>query len=159
MFFGLITHRTLGFNPEPTTVRNGRRFLYDAASFSAHGTVSCASCHLNGHRDGQAWDLGNPQGSVDTVNTITGPAGDHPMKGPMVTLTLQDIITHEPFHWRGDRDGIEQFESTFTNLLNHPNFAPPPTNVTSSSFGIVQSVQSAENSGNRTGQVSLRLDF
>ena len=52
-----------------------------------------------------------------------------------------------------------RLESTFTNLFNHPNFAPPPTNVTSSSFGIVQSVQSAENSGNRTGQVSLRLDF
>jgi carboxypeptidase family protein len=52
-----------------------------------------------------------------------------------------------------------RFESTFTNLFNHPNFAPPPTNVTSSSFGIVQSVQSAENGGNRTGQVSLRLEF
>ena len=39
-----------------------------------------------------------------------------------------------------------RFEATFTNLLNHPNFAPPPTNVTSSSFGIVQSVQTAENS-------------
>jgi Carboxypeptidase regulatory-like domain len=52
-----------------------------------------------------------------------------------------------------------RFESTFTNLLNHPNFAPPPSNVTSSSFGIVQTVQSAENSGNRTGQISLRLDF
>ncbi len=52
-----------------------------------------------------------------------------------------------------------RFEGTFTNLFNHPNFAPPPTNVTSSSFGIVQSVQSAENSGNRTGQFSLRLDF
>ena len=34
----------------------------------------------------------------------------------MVTLTLQDIIGHEPFHWRGDRDGIEQFSATFTNL-------------------------------------------
>ena len=52
-----------------------------------------------------------------------------------------------------------RLESTFTNLFNHPNFAPPPMNVTSSSFGIVQSVQSAENSGNRTSQVSLRLDF
>ncbi len=52
-----------------------------------------------------------------------------------------------------------RFESTFTNLLNHPNFAPPPTNVTASSFGVVQSVQPAENSGNRTGQLSLRLDF
>lgn len=52
-----------------------------------------------------------------------------------------------------------RFEGTFTNLFNHPNFAPPPTNVTSSSFGIVQSVQSVENSGSRTGQLSLRLDF
>jgi hypothetical protein len=52
-----------------------------------------------------------------------------------------------------------RFEGTFTNLLNHPNFAPPPTNVTSSSFGIVQSVQTAENSGNRTGQLGLRFEF
>ncbi|HKN74426.1 MAG TPA: TonB-dependent receptor [Candidatus Acidoferrum sp.] len=52
-----------------------------------------------------------------------------------------------------------RFEGTFTNLLNHPNFAPPPTNVTSSSFGIVQSVQTAENSGNRTGQFGLRFEF
>jgi hypothetical protein len=52
-----------------------------------------------------------------------------------------------------------RFEGTFTNILNHPNFAPPPTNVTSSSFGIVQSVENAENSGNRTGQLSLRIDF
>jgi len=52
-----------------------------------------------------------------------------------------------------------RFEATFTNLLNHPNFAPPPTNVTSSSFGVVQSVQTAENSGNRTGQLGLRIEF
>jgi hypothetical protein len=52
-----------------------------------------------------------------------------------------------------------RFEGTFTNLMNHPNFAPPPTNVTASSFGQAQSVQTAENSGNRSGQLSLRLDF
>jgi hypothetical protein len=52
-----------------------------------------------------------------------------------------------------------RFEGTFTNLLNHSNFAPPPTNITASSFGQVQSVQTAENSGNRTGQLSLRLGF
>src|SRR5208283_3591660 len=44
----------------------------------------------------------------------------HPMKGPMTTQTLQDIIGHEPFHWRGDRDGIEQFSQTFTNLQASP---------------------------------------
>jgi hypothetical protein len=34
----------------------------------------------------------------------------------MVTQTLQDIVGHEPFHWRGDRSGIEEFNGTFTNL-------------------------------------------
>jgi hypothetical protein len=52
-----------------------------------------------------------------------------------------------------------RFEGAFTNLLIYPNFAPPPTNVTSSSFGVVQSVQTADNSGNRTGQLGLRIQF
>jgi YVTN family beta-propeller protein len=106
----------VGFNPEPQTVRDGRHFLYDA-SLSSHGTVSCASCHQNGHRDGQAWDLGNPQGSVDTVNTVTGPAQVHPMKGPMVTQSLRGIIGNEPLHWRGDRAGLENFNPAFMSLL------------------------------------------
>ena len=40
----------------------------------------------------------------------------HTMKGPMTTQTLQDIIRHEPFHWRGDRDGIEEFAGAFNGL-------------------------------------------
>lgn len=53
-----------------------------------------------------------------------------------------------------------RFEGTFTNLFNHPNFAPPATDVTSpATFGVLTSVQTAENSGNRSGQLSLRLEF
>lgn len=53
-----------------------------------------------------------------------------------------------------------RFEATFTNALNHTNFAPPATNVSSpSTFGILQSAQTAEYGGNRTGQLALRLDF
>ena len=53
-----------------------------------------------------------------------------------------------------------RFEATFTNLLNHPNFAPPATDISSpSTFGQTSSVQTAENGGNRTGQLALRLDF
>jgi DNA-binding beta-propeller fold protein YncE len=40
----------------------------------------------------------------------------HPMKGPMTTQTLQDIIGKEPHHWRGDRDGIEEFAGAFHEL-------------------------------------------
>ena len=53
-----------------------------------------------------------------------------------------------------------RFEATFTNLPNHPNFAPPSVDVSApATFGKITSVQSAENSGNRTGQLALRLDF
>jgi hypothetical protein len=50
-------------------------------------------------------------------------------------------------------------ESTFTNLPNHLNYAPPSTDVTSSTFGKITSVPTAENAGNRTGQVALRIEF
>lgn len=53
-----------------------------------------------------------------------------------------------------------RFEATFTNVLNHTNFAPPATNFSNpSTFGILQSAQTAEYGGNRTGQLALRLDF
>ncbi len=59
------------------------------------------------------------------------------------------------------REGLKlRFEATFTNVLNHTNFASPSTNVSSpSTFGILTSAQTAENGGNRTGQLALRLDF
>jgi hypothetical protein len=53
-----------------------------------------------------------------------------------------------------------RFESTFTNLPNHLNYAPPATDVSSpSTFGKITSVQASENAGNRTGQLALRLEF
>jgi hypothetical protein len=53
-----------------------------------------------------------------------------------------------------------RFESTFTNVLNHTNFAPPATNISSpTSFGVLTAAQTAENAGNRTGQLALRVEF
>ena len=109
----------VGFNPEPDALRSGRRFLYDA-SLSAHGDLSCASCHENGHRDGLAWDLGDPQGQTQTVNG-GGPFPTqsvfHPMKGPMTTQSLRGITSTEPLHWRGDRAGLANFNPAFQSLL------------------------------------------
>ncbi len=58
-------------------------------------------------------------------------------------------------------EGIHvRFESTFTNILNHTNFAPPATQIdNTSTFGQLTAPQTAENAGNRTGQLALRLDF
>jgi hypothetical protein len=53
-----------------------------------------------------------------------------------------------------------RFESTFTNVLNHTNFAPPASSISSpETFGVLQSAQTAGQGGNRVGQVALRLDF
>jgi hypothetical protein len=53
-----------------------------------------------------------------------------------------------------------RFESTFTNVINRSNFAIPATDVSNpSTFGVLTSVQTANNAGNRTGQLALRLDF
>jgi hypothetical protein len=59
------------------------------------------------------------------------------------------------------REGVKlRFESTFTNVLNHTNYAPPASNISNpSTFGILQAAQTAGQNGNRTGQLALRMDF
>jgi hypothetical protein len=53
-----------------------------------------------------------------------------------------------------------RFEATFTNVLNHTNFASPSTDISNpSSFGALTTAESAESAGYRTGQLALRLDF
>ena len=85
-----------------------------------------------------------------------GNAGVGILQGPgtaAVSLGVaKSFVVTERIHAR--------FESTFTNVLNHTNFAPPATVVDSpSTFGALIGPQTAENAGNRTGQVALRLDF
>jgi YVTN family beta-propeller protein len=95
------------YNPEPASVTNGRRFLYDAAFTSSNGEASCSSCHIFGDFDSLAWDLGNPDDSVlNNPNPIRVPGPNpnfHPMKGPMTTQSLRGMANHGPMHWRGDR--------------------------------------------------------
>ncbi|MDO8706891.1 MAG: hypothetical protein Q7J84_18340 [Sulfuricaulis sp.] len=97
-------------NPEPVSVINGRRFLYDANLTSSNGEAACGSCHVDGDLDSLAWDLGDPLGSVlNNPGPFTiGPIGNpdfHPMKGPMTTQSLRGMANHGPMHWRGDRTG------------------------------------------------------
>jgi hypothetical protein len=53
-----------------------------------------------------------------------------------------------------------RFESTFTNVLNHTNFAPPATQIdNTATFGQLTAATTAENAGNRTGQFAVRVEF
>ena len=53
-----------------------------------------------------------------------------------------------------------RFEATFTNVINHTNYAPPSLNFGEpSSFGVLSAALPQGEGGNRTGQVALRVDF
>jgi Carboxypeptidase regulatory-like domain len=50
-------------------------------------------------------------------------------------------------------------EGTFTNVLNHTNLNDPLLDVTNPNFGKITSSRGSDFGGNRTGQVSMRLEF
>jgi YVTN family beta-propeller protein len=124
----LETARIPFFDPSPEVIRRGRKHLYDAHETSGTGLTACAACHVDARMDHLAWDLGDPSGAMKVVDNTQNLGASvpglnngfedwHPMKGPMLTQTLQDIIGKEPHHWRGDRDGIEEFSGAFIGLL------------------------------------------
>jgi YVTN family beta-propeller protein len=111
------------FDPTPTAIKIGRKQLYDTHKTSGLGQISCASCHVDARTDRLTWDLGDPAADQVTFapNNCDLFTNDeckdyHPMKGPMFTQTLQDIIGKEPLHWRGDKRGLEEFNGAFTAL-------------------------------------------
>ncbi len=115
----LEIERVAFHDPSPAAVRIGRKHLYDTHKSSGLGQIACASCHVDARTDRLAWDLGNPGGSVKAFdqNCLGGGCQAwHPMKGPMLTQTFQDIIGKEPLHWRGDRFGLEEFAQAFIGL-------------------------------------------
>ena len=50
-------------------------------------------------------------------------------------------------------------EGTFTNVLNHTNLADPVLDLTQSNFGQITQARGSDFGGNRTGQLSLRVEF
>jgi hypothetical protein len=50
-------------------------------------------------------------------------------------------------------------EGTFTNVLNHTNLSDPLLDVTNPNFGKITSARGSDFGGNRTGQISMRVEF
>ena len=131
-------------DPSSQTIKDGRRFLYDAIIGSGHGDAACSTCHVSGDRDGLAWDLGNPTGDMTPYSTANdnvrfivptlgvpmecdwtvcaAHVGFDPQKGPMTTQTLRGML--EPLHWRGDRPTFNQFNKAFPGLMGTDDIGP-----------------------------------
>lgn len=84
-----------------------------------------------------------------------GNAGVGILQGPGTATVSLGVA--KQFHFFEGVNG--RFETTFTNVLNHTNFAPPATAIDNSQFGALTAPQTAENAGNRTGQAAFRIDF
>ena len=93
------------------------RHLFTNARFSKSQTSSCASCHVDGNTDGLAWDLSHyldPEGTPDAA--LAFPLD---LKGPMVTQSTRRLAETSPYHWRGDKRTLDDFNATFATLLDH----------------------------------------
>ena len=59
----------------------------------------------------------------------------------------------------GERTHL-RVEASFTNVINHTNYAPPSMNIGEpSTFGVLNTALLQGQGGNRTGQVAARFDF
>jgi DNA-binding beta-propeller fold protein YncE len=135
-----LSEISIGFNPTPAAIQQGRGFLYDA-KLSGNGTGSCASCHIDGDMDHLAWDLGDPTQSMTSLtenanatDTGFGTAGTltvqfHPMKGPMTTQTLRGLNNLAPYHWRGDHANFAAFNPAFTSLMGSSQLSTADMNL------------------------------
>ena len=134
-------------NPEPPSIVQGRKLLYDATQFSGNGEATCASCHIFGDMDDIAWDLGNPDNAVTSspipinfsglipflialdatgfdgaLNGSNKATDFHPMKGPFTTQTLRGLRYSGAMHWRGDRSTGQYGTGAFDSNLSFMNF-------------------------------------
>ncbi len=112
-------------DPTPLAIKEGRPFIYDTHLTSGTGHVSCASCHVDSRTDRLGWQLSDGLGTTSSIprasnslpGNVIGTSTISSNKQVMVTQTLIDIMEHPRFHWRGDRESIDDFNGTFVNLM------------------------------------------
>ncbi|MFT4543110.1 MAG: DNA-binding beta-propeller fold protein YncE [Planctomycetota bacterium] len=104
----------IGRTPTPFVIREGR-VAFISTQNSGSKTSSCNSCHIDGHTDGLAWELSlyaDPEGTLPSE--LSFPLDE---KGPLVTQTLRRIKEVGPYHWRGEKKSLKDFNGAFIGLL------------------------------------------
>ena len=138
------------------TSRQNRNGWFNNAAFACPGRVGYSSlltdasgsspCNVGGF-DAQ----GNPVAPIgrfgtSSVGDVTGPGTISLSTGLSKTFTLVEGVRLRA-------------EGTFTNVLNHTNLADPNLDVTSPAFGTITQARGSDFGGNRTGQVSMKVEF
>ena len=144
----------VGPDPEPSAIKHGRGFLYDA-KLSGNGTGACASCHVDGDMDHLDWNLGNPLGTMESVVQAGTTFTFHPMKGPMFTQTLRGLINLAPYHWRGEQVNFAAFNPAFNQLMGGPELSTTNMTAYTNYVNTILYLPNPYESLNRTPPTSL----
>lgn len=99
--FPIAKFASLDLGHDPSPYKAGREIFFDGHN-SEKGNASCASCHIEGRTDLMVWNL-----SDDLLDD----------KGPMTTQILTGIAKSAPYHWRGERPELVDFNGAFEGLL------------------------------------------
>ena len=91
---------------------------------------------------------------ADGIGTGFGNSATGIVDGPEQTNLDIAVSKTVPLNWLLENSKL-QFRAEFYNALNHPQFANPDTNLTSSTFGVI----SATAVNPRVGQLALVLSF
>jgi YVTN family beta-propeller protein len=114
--------RTLGWDPLPPDINQGR-VHFNRTQNSLSNTSSCMTCHVDGFLDGVAWDLSaylDPEGSAPSAMAF--PVDN---KGPLVTQSVRRLKEVGPYHWRGEKKSLMQFNDSFVTLLDRQENGAP----------------------------------
>ncbi len=131
------------------TNRHNRAQWFNTSAFACPGNTGFASlAPVNGVSPCTVGVASLPIGRFGTEST-----GD--LEGPG-TVSLSTGLSKQFALF--DRVKLRA-EGTFTNVLNHTNLADPVLDVTLANFGQITQARGSDFGGNRTGQLSLRLEF
>jgi len=136
-------------NGKPNTSRHDRNHWFNNEAFACPGRMGYSSlAPVNGVTPCDVGTGTLPIGryGTESVGALHGPGTVSLSSGLSKTVNVV-----EGLHLR--------IEGTFTNVLNHTNLADPVLDVTQPNFGQITQARGSDFGGNRTGQLSLRLEF
>ena len=138
-----------GANQRPDRIANAnsgsrtRDHYFNTAAFACPGSIdpsSISTCNVG------VGSLPIGRFGTESVGDLLGPGTVNLSTGASKTFRIRESV-----HLRA--------EGTFTNVLNHTNLADPILDLTSGTFGKITQSRGSDFGGNRTGQVSLRVEF
>ena len=145
-----------GANQRPDLIGNPnagahqRGGWFNASAFACPGGTSAASvtgCSVGtGTTASGAPVLPIGRFGTESIGGLRGPGTVNLSAGLSKVVQI-----HERIRLRG--------EATFTNVINHTNLADPALDLTSATFNTITTARGSDFGGNRTGQVSVRLEY